>query len=624
MKDGDYVATVFPGTTAGLQAAIDSLLGTKGKVSIGPGTLSITTAISVHSYCHIQGSGAGITVIKRATGSLTSSDAAHSGCTFIATPYGSNGTIATSLTGQVDIILSDMTLDGNQSNFGAVTVGTPRHFGIEMPYQDGLRLANLEIQEYLQSGIHLDEAREVFINNIKIYKVGQYASASARNGITLVNNNGFLSTYSRTAVITNCISDTVADAHFYVGNWTDVTFNNLEIRGGGSFGFEMETFTTSPSNVQRVAIVNVTADGLVKEFCRLGQLTGSNTTFQDILLRNCSCTFANTHNGYAVRAANGTSMILKRFKMSGCTFLNCNASDSANLAFFICDTTNIVTASQDITVEDCVLNGGVPASVLTSTHGMDFRGNMQKVTLQNNTVRDAQGLGIVVRSHTASASVVDLRITNCSVYNCTNDGICVFTNAASGTLKRVKLDGNYVEDSNEATGTNGIRVGPVQGTTTGQDFHVINNRVVKASSTLLTRGIRIEAGAGSTSDSYIIALNDFSGFSVAGDLEYASTGTSTNVQFSDPVARGADLSSSATPTLKLGTLFHVTGTTSTTSLTPCVTWDRRPITFIYDSTAGFTDGGNLKLNGDFVATADDSIVLQYDGTNWYELSRSVN
>lgn len=624
MKDGDYVATVFPGTTAGLQAAIDSLLGGKGKVSIGPGTLEITTCISVHSYCHIQGCGAGITIIKRATGSLTSADAVNSGSTFISTPYGSNGTISTSLTGQTDIIISDLTIDGNQSNFGAVVVGTPRHFGICMTYQDGLRLSNLEVQEYLQSGIHLDECREVFINNIKVYKVGQYASASARNGITLVNNGGLLPTFSKTAVITNCISDTVTDAHFYVGNWTDVTFNNLEIRGGGQFGFEMETFTTSPSNVQRIAIVNVTAADLTKEFFRLGQNTGSNTTFQDILLRNCSCTFSAAHIGFAVRVNGSNNAIVRRFKMSGCTLLNCNSSDSANVPFFYFETTNIVTPSQDITVEDCVFNGANPASVVTSSHGMDIRGYTNKVTLQNNTIRDASGAGISVNSKTVGATVSDCRISNCSVYNCTGDGIVVITNAASGTVKRIKIDGCYVEDSNEATGTNAYRVGPVQGTTTGQDFHVINNRAVKVSSTLMTRGIRIEAGAASTSDSYIVALNDFSGFTVAGDLEYASTGTHTNVQFSDPVARGVDLASSATPTLKLGTLFHVTGVASTTSLTPCVTWDRRPITFVFDSTAGFTDGGNLKLNGNFVATADDAIVLQYDGTNWFELSRSVN
>ena len=34
--------------------------------------------------------------------------------------------------------------------------------------------------------------------------------------------------------------------------------------------------------------------------------------------------------------------------------------------------------------------------------------------------------------------------------------------------------------------------------------------------------------------------------------------------------------------------------------------------------------GNLKLAGNFVTTADDVITMTGDGTNWYEVSRSVN
>lgn len=623
MKSGDFQPTNFVSTGTGLQAAIDYLAGGKGKVVIGPGTLEIATAISVHSLCHIEGCGPGVTIIKRATGSLTSGDAANSGSSFISTPFGANGTIATSSTGQADIIISDLTIDGNQSNFGAVNPATPSHMGIRMPYTDGLRLENLEVIEFLQTGIHLDEAREIFVNNIKLFKLGQYGSATARNGITFVNNNSFLSGYSRTAVVQNCISDTVTDAHFYVGGYTDVTFSNITIRGGGSFGFEMETFSTA-TNTQRITIVNATADGLTKEFCRLGQLTGSATTFQDILLRNCSSTFGATHNGYAIRAANGTNMVLKRFKLTGCTFLNCNGSDTANLAYFFAETTNTSTQSQDITVDDCTFASALPSSTLTSTHGIELRGHMQKVTLQNNTVRDAQGFGILMRTHTASATMQDVRLTNNSVYNSTNDGISLFTNAASGTIKRVKLDGNYVEDCCEATGTNGIRVGPVQASTTAQDIHIINNRVAKINSTLLASGIKLEAGAASTSDSYVVALNDFTGLSTGSDLEYQSVGTHTNVQFSDPVTRGADKASAATVTLKLGTLFHITGTTAITTLNPCVTWDRRPISFIMDSTASFTDGGNMKLAGNGPNTADDTITMAYDGTNWFEIARSVN
>lgn len=618
--DGSACFVEFPSTTAGLQQAIDSLAGGKGKVFIGPGTLDITTVISLHSNCHIQGCGVNVTVIRRATGSLTAADAAPTGSTFIATAYGANGTHPSGVGSVSDITISDLTLDGNQSNF-AINPNTPTHFGIFMNYVDGIRIERISVQEHLQGGIKLLTSRKAFINDVWIYKVGQYASASDRNGIDLHDNTG-TANYSRDAVITNIVSDTLNDAHFYC-DWSNVTYSNITIRGGGQFGFELETKTARPT-IDSVVIVNVVADGLTKEFFRMGQLTGSNTTFQDILLRNCNSTFDSTHSGFAIRALNTTNAILRRFKMSGCTFLGCNGSDGANLPYFFFETTNVSTPSQDLTVEDCVFSGALPASTVTSSGGMDIRGHVQKLTIQNNTIRDAQGKGILVRTKSASANVVDCRITNNSVYNCTDDGISVITDSASGVIKRIKLDGNYVEDSCEATGTNGIRVGPQTASTTGQDVHIINNRIVKVSSTLLSRGIRIEAGAASTSDSYILDMNDFTGLSTGSDLEYANTGTSTNVQFHDPVNRGADVASAATVTLKLGTLFHVTGTTAVTTLNPCVTWERRPITFIMDSTALFTDGGNMKLAGNGPNTADDTITMAYDGTSWYEIARAVN
>ena len=48
------------------------------------------------------------------------------------------------------------------------------------------------------------------------------------------------------------------------------------------------------------------------------------------------------------------------------------------------------------------------------------------------------------------------------------------------------------------------------------------------------------------------------------------------------------------------------------------------MTLIFESTAGLTDGGNLKLSGNFTGTADDTITLVCDGTNWYGTPGSAN
>ena len=37
-----------------------------------------------------------------------------------------------------------------------------------------------------------------------------------------------------------------------------------------------------------------------------------------------------------------------------------------------------------------------------------------------------------------------------------------------------------------------------------------------------------------------------------------------------------------------------------------------------------TDGMNLNLNGNFTLGQDDTLALIWDGTNWNEVSRSVN
>lgn len=81
--------------------------------------------------------------------------------------------------------------------------------------------------------------------------------------------------------------------------------------------------------------------------------------------------------------------------------------------------------------------------------------------------------------------------------------------------------------------------------------------------------------------------------------------------------------STATVTLpEYGSLFTISGTTTITSIT--ASHAERRVTLIFSGALTFTDGSNLKLAGNLVTTADDTITLVCDGTNWYETSRSVN
>lgn len=86
---------------------------------------------------------------------------------------------------------------------------------------------------------------------------------------------------------------------------------------------------------------------------------------------------------------------------------------------------------------------------------------------------------------------------------------------------------------------------------------------------------------------------------------------------------GANVAS-ASAIAPTGNVFHVTGTTNITSITSTGIIAGTRITIIFDDILTFTDGNNLKLAGNFVTSADDTISLVFDGTNFYEVGRSVN
>jgi hypothetical protein len=73
-----------------------------------------------------------------------------------------------------------------------------------------------------------------------------------------------------------------------------------------------------------------------------------------------------------------------------------------------------------------------------------------------------------------------------------------------------------------------------------------------------------------------------------------------------------------------GSLFHVTGTTTITSITATNLGSGVCFTMIFDGVLTVTDGSNLVLAGNFVTTADDTLTVCFDGTNFYETARSVN
>lgn len=89
--------------------------------------------------------------------------------------------------------------------------------------------------------------------------------------------------------------------------------------------------------------------------------------------------------------------------------------------------------------------------------------------------------------------------------------------------------------------------------------------------------------------------------------------------------KGADIASAATITVTHGT-HDITGTADIDSIVPG--FIGQEVTLQFDGTKatnGVVDGKNLKLSGTFAYTPDDILVLKcIDGSNWFEINRSMN
>jgi len=90
------------------------------------------------------------------------------------------------------------------------------------------------------------------------------------------------------------------------------------------------------------------------------------------------------------------------------------------------------------------------------------------------------------------------------------------------------------------------------------------------------------------------------------------------------IGGGPNVASATALPVPVAALYHVTGTTTITSITSTNMGTGVCITLIFDGALTLTDGSNLKMAGDFVTTADDTWTGCYDGSNWYETGRTVN
>ena len=101
-------------------------------------------------------------------------------------------------------------------------------------------------------------------------------------------------------------------------------------------------------------------------------------------------------------------------------------------------------------------------------------------------------------------------------------------------------------------------------------------------------------------------------------------GGAARVTFASNRKIGADPTVVAATTTALPAGYdavEITGNTNITSISAPIELNR--VTLAFAGTPTVTDGSNLKLNGNFVATAGSTLTLMGYGGNWSEVARAV-
>lgn len=207
----------------------------------------------------------------------------------------------------------------------------------------------------------------------------------------------------------------------------------------------------------------------------------------------------------------------------------------------------------------------------------------------------------------------------------------IHINRNGGTLPRIVITGSY--NSVQSVRSQGIHGGDVFSITGSQNtisnIGVLGNNTsvyvvsCTTNNTLISnvwlsyiRGFEFSASSSNNVVHGVRAVN------IESEVLWDDSGTN-NVLLACFSDEPASVASAATITLPAGRDFIIiTGTTNINTINGG--WKERIVTLYFADSLTVNDGGNLNLAGNFTTSANDTLVLQFDGTNWHELSRSAN
>ena len=247
--------------------------------------------------------------------------------------------------------------------------------------------------------------------------------------------------------------------------------------------------------------------------------------------------------------------------------------------------------------------------------------NSPAISSPTGLVKGDVGLGNVDNTSDATKNAASATLTNKTISGASN----TLSNIAESSVTNLVTDLSGKQSA--LTNSAGLRAALSDETGSGSAVFGTSPTLVTPALSLRTQTDNLTIAANSpyrnTSDGklYIGSADGLSNHElfeagVSGPVSTANGGNGL-------VGNGGTVTSAATITIT-GTVTHISGTTNITSVSGSGIAAGTRIILIFDDILTFTDGSNLKLAGNFVTTADDTITLVFDGSNWIEVSRSIN
>jgi hypothetical protein len=391
---------------------------------------------------------------------------------------------------------------------------------------------------------------------------------------------------------------------------TRVTLKNLRIRNVGSGGWGVLIGVTNGADT------TIRNSDILIEDCTFDTHAG---TLEQLLLFNSQRVTVRKCRFYNVTNAAGTGIGLYQ-KLDGVTIEDCTIDPvTGRGSYYSLSTNNIsyrgnrfVSGSDGIQGARQSDNGAFSETLVHNllVEGNHFTAIGDGAALDLGAVRSARVVGnnfienkaAVIAIHDGYSPVAaqpdDIIIQGNQFRNNNNNGTFhgyntpIFFSAIGGS-QHVEILGNQSWDD--------------QGTKTQRHFVTFSGAFTWDHITVADNRV----GPDTANGGQTVATFDAA---VLGSNVWASNNRSTESK---------DVASAATVTLPYHSdYFNITGTTTVTSVT--ASWIGRRVTLKFAGILTFTDGSNLKLNGNFVTSADDTITLVCDGTNWFEAARSAN